>query len=55
MPREAVTNQLRRYAGKKVLRLANYEDYAIVKLLAEDFSVSVMAMKYRLLNLKLAV
>ena len=55
MPREAVTNQLRRYAGKKVLRLADYEDYAIVRLLSEDFSVSVMAMKYRLLNLKLAV
>ena len=55
MPREAVTNQLRRYAGRKVLRLADYEDYAIVRLLAEDFSVSVTAMKYRLLNLKLAV
>ena len=55
MPREAVANQLRRYAGRKVLRLADYEDYAIVRLLAEDFSVSVMAMKYRLLNLKLAV
>ncbi|MCF0228920.1 MAG: ImmA/IrrE family metallo-endopeptidase [Parasporobacterium sp.] len=53
MPKPLLIEKVNRYAGGR-LHLKSYADYLLVKNLAEEFSVSPTAMKFRLLNLGLA-
>ena len=53
MPGPLLIERVNRYKGDS-LHLKAYADYPLVKNLAEEFSVSPTAMKYRLLNLGLA-
>lgn len=55
MPRTLLEETLRaRMNATHKLNLSNPDTYNLVKTLAEDFSVSQKAMRYRLLNLNLA-
>lgn len=53
MPKPLLTEKVNHYAGGR-LRFEDNFDYMLAKNLANEFSVSTTAMKYRLLNLGLA-
>ena len=53
MPGPLLIERVNRYKGDR-LHLRAYADYPLLKNLAEEFSVSPTAMKYRLINLGLA-
>ena len=53
MPGPLLVEKVNRYAGGRI-HLKAYAEYLLVKDLADEFSVSPTAMKYRLLNLGLA-
>ena len=56
MPRDLVANMVRQRIGNsQKLVLSDQRALGVIKGLAADFNVSLTAMKYRLLNLKLAV
>ena len=54
MPAELLTDQINRLHHNQLLSLSNPSDWKLIYQLAEEFSVSPTAMKYRLLKLGLA-
>ena len=55
MPRKVVADVLRDATGNtRMLDLSDHRSNDVIRQMAKDFSVSQRAMRYRLLNLKLA-
>lgn len=54
MPKDAVLGQVRAYTNA-MLHLSDSDDWNLTRTLAAEFNVSSTAMRYRLLNLKLAI
>ncbi len=55
MPRNLVADRLKHYGVTYTLDFSRYKDREILSILADEFSVSKTAMKYRLIHLKHAV
>ena len=54
MPKDAVSGRVGAYTNA-MLHLSDPDDWNLTRVLASEFNVSATAMKYRLLNLKLAM
>ena len=54
MPKDAVSGRVGVYTNT-MLHLSDPDDWNLTRVLASEFNVSATAMKYRLLNLKLAM